>query len=100
MPVNVMDSVQLATDSCDINDNDGFAACQDSVFDDIVGDYVCPDTIEFQDQLELACSVFPVCREFVDEWIFNIADFVTVMFGVDNDGSYLVKLRFYPLPLN
>jgi len=41
-----------------------------------------------------------VCKRFDDEWIFNIADFVTVLFGVENNGSYIVKVRFYPLPLN
>jgi hypothetical protein len=39
------------------------------------------------------------CREYVDSWIFNIADFVNVLFDVSNNGSYNIKLRFYPLPL-
>lgn len=43
---------------------------------------------------DLFCSVIS------NEWIFNIADFVDVLFGVKNDGSYNVQLRFYPLPLN
>ena len=40
------------------------------------------------------------CSVIDDEWVFNIADFVDVLFGVKNDGSYNVQLRFYPLPLN
>lgn len=39
------------------------------------------------------------CRDYTNEWIFNIADFVDVLFDVRNNGSYNVNLRFYPLPL-
>jgi hypothetical protein len=39
------------------------------------------------------------CREYIDAWIFNIADFVNVLFDVNNNGAYNVQLRFYPLPL-
>ena len=33
-------------------------------------------------------------------WIFNIESFVNVLFGAENNGSYNVKLRLYPLPLD
>ena len=39
------------------------------------------------------------CRSYENFWIFNIADFVEVLFDVRNNGSYNIKLRFYPLPL-
>jgi hypothetical protein len=39
------------------------------------------------------------CRDYTDEWIFNIADFVEVLFDVRNNDTYNIKLRFYPLPL-
>ena len=39
------------------------------------------------------------CRDYTNHWIFNIADFVDVVFDVKNNGSYNVNLRFYPLPL-
>jgi hypothetical protein len=39
------------------------------------------------------------CREYIDAWIFNIADFVEVLFDVRNNDTYNIKLRFYPLPL-
>lgn len=39
------------------------------------------------------------CRDYEDEWIFNIADFVEVLFDVRNNDTYNIKLRFYPLPL-
>jgi hypothetical protein len=41
------------------------------------------------------------CHDYTDEnkWIFNVADFVEVLFGVRNNETYNIKLRFYPLPL-
>lgn len=39
------------------------------------------------------------CHEYTDHWIFNIADFVEVLFDVRNNDTYNIKLRFYPLPL-
>ena len=39
------------------------------------------------------------CRSYEDAWIFNIADFVEVLFDVRNNGTYNLQLRFYPLPL-
>jgi hypothetical protein len=39
------------------------------------------------------------CHEFENAWIFNIADFVEVLFDVRNNDTYNIQLRFYPLPL-
>jgi hypothetical protein len=39
------------------------------------------------------------CRDYTDTWIFNIADFVNVLYKLRNDNTYNVQLRFYPLPL-
>jgi hypothetical protein len=39
------------------------------------------------------------CRAYTNEWIFNIADFVDVLFDVKNNDTYNINLRFYPLPL-
>lgn len=38
------------------------------------------------------------CRTYVDSWIFNIEDFVNVLFDINND-AYNVQIRLYPLPL-
>ena len=35
--------------------------------------------------------------EFVDEWIFNIADLVVTEQGLENDGTKLLQVRFYPV---
>ncbi len=39
------------------------------------------------------------CHTYTDAWIFNIADFVDVLFDVRNNNTYNIQLRFYPLPL-
>ncbi|MCG9726703.1 hypothetical protein [Vibrio brasiliensis] len=38
------------------------------------------------------------CRTYEEEWIFNIEDFVNVLFDINND-AYNVQIRLYPLPL-
>ena len=65
----------------------------------------CAPTITYTDaggasvETSTVCPVTTQCKIFTDEWIFNIADFVNVLFGIDPDGSYNVQIRFYPLPL-
>ncbi len=54
----------------------------------------CPTLL---DGTWLATEFF--CKEYEDEWIFNIADFVNVLFDVKNNDTYNIQLRFYPLPL-
>jgi|GEM_PF-329641 len=44
--------------------------------------------------------VDPLCKTFSDEWVFNIADFVDVLFGGDTTGAYNVQVRFYPISEN
>jgi hypothetical protein len=90
-------------------------------------DYCCPiddttlefngacelkETVKFWDGANYTCSFADgnpadtlwvdetfYCRDYTDEWIFNIADFVEVLFDVRNNDTYNIKLRFYPLPL-
>ncbi len=37
------------------------------------------------------------CTEYVNHWIFDIADFVGYLWDIDTTGAYVVKVRFYPL---
>jgi len=102
VPVNVVDGSLVAAGSCLEPAPDGFAACVDSTLTSVdPNTYTCPLTIEFDgvDPEELACPVVPACKSYTNDLIFNIADFVNVLFGVENDGSYLVQIRFYALPL-
>ena len=36
------------------------------------------------------------CNTYVDTWVFNIADFVEYLWSLDNSGTKLVNVRFYP----
>lgn len=36
-------------------------------------------------------------QEFINEWIFNIADYVATEQQIDNDGTKLLQIRFYPI---
>jgi hypothetical protein len=36
------------------------------------------------------------CNEYVDEWVFNIGDFVEYLWNLDNNGVKLLQVRFYP----
>lgn len=39
------------------------------------------------------------CHEYENEqWLFNIADFVDYFVDIDNSGTKLVQIRFYPIP--
>ena len=52
-----------------------------------VGD-LCPlDTVE----------VSAYCKSYLDEWVFNIGDFVTYLWDLDNNNLKLLQVRFYPV---
>ena len=36
------------------------------------------------------------CTTYDGEWVFNIADFVEYLWGLDNTGVKLIQVRFYP----
>jgi hypothetical protein len=67
----------------------------DSVAVDTDGDGIadsCPP--------ELPLDVAAFCRTYDEteqQWIFNIADFVGLIWDIDNNGSYNIQVRFYPL---
>lgn len=48
--------------------------------------------------VELASLETLHCRHYDNTWIFNINDFVNVLFDVNNN-AYNVQIRLYPLPL-
>lgn len=37
-----------------------------------------------------------LCRSYTDEWVFNIGDFVTYLWNIQNNGMKLLQVRFYP----
>lgn len=46
--------------------------------------------------LEGDAPVTLYCASYSSDWVFNIADFVEMFYGIDNDRSKLVQVRFYP----
>lgn len=42
-------------------------------------------------------AVTAQCRSYENAWVFNIADFVGVLWELDTTGSYVIQVRFYPL---
>lgn len=58
----------------------------DDIPDVIVGSPPCP---------EGSTEVQAYCASIQTDWIFNVADFVNYLMGVDNNGAKLVQIRFY-----
>jgi hypothetical protein len=93
--------VCVATDLCcpvDVN-GDYSGSCVDkdnSMFTDLDLNQTCSFA---DDGVTFWLDETFYCRDYTNEWIFNIADFVDVLFDVKNNGSYNINLRFYPLPL-
>jgi hypothetical protein len=80
----------VPTDICCVdNDLDGFYdECVDLVEDpNNPGSYICPAGYE---------PVLAYCTTYTDVWVFNIGDFVTYLWNVDNNGVRLLQVRFYP----
>lgn len=98
VPVEYVDDVLVEAGSCSDPELAGFAGCSLQV--EVDGVLQCPATLEYNGATTAnVCEVITACKTFEDAWIFNIADFVNVLFGADNDGSYNVQVRWYPLPL-
>ena len=79
------DVCELRTDSEPDGDIDEFDLCVDR---DVDGDTVI-DTLE---------EVTGTCKDYTDEPIFNLADFLQFFMDVDNNGLKLLQVRFYPIP--
>lgn len=65
---------------------------------DTTGDGI-PD--EILEPIEGACTLPYTltelyCQHYDTTWVFNIADFVDYLWGIDNSGTKLLQIRFYP----
>ena len=93
--------------------NDGLPDGIISIWDVPVGNYdvatdptglLTPDNRDFdldgvEDDLDVAAWLATqgdMATSYTDEWIFNIADVVTAMGEITNDGTRLFQIRFYP----
>jgi hypothetical protein len=78
----------ISTEKCcaDIDSDLVYDECIDPTLVD--GVLTCSDGYDF---LTLSCVTYEE-----PTWVFNIADFVTYMWGTDNNGLKLLQVRFYP----
>ena len=106
-PTDVCDPYQLCCDSQTIIGDDPDTTEVDestncAFFNDVAVDYgsgyECPNVVEVEPYLPYLIEVD--CRTYTDEWVFNIADFVGMLWEIVNNNSYNIKIRFYPLPLD
>ena len=51
----------------------------------------------FIDELDLAIYLETNCTQIVGEWVFSVADLVSVNHTITNENVKLMKLRFYPV---
>ena len=51
----------------------------------------------FIDELDLAIYLETNCTQIVSEWVFSVADLVSVNHTITNENVKLMKLRFYPV---
>lgn len=99
VPLEDSDGTLVEASACDDPDLVGYGGCVGQV-EVSPGVFACPTELAFGDGTTTnVCPVATVCKEFTGSWIFNVADFVNVLYDVQNDGSYNVQVRFYPLPL-
>jgi hypothetical protein len=61
--------------------------CSDAIVDPVTLLSSCPDGYT---------SILAYCHDYLDEWVFNIGDFVTYLWDMENNGVKLLQVRFYP----
>jgi hypothetical protein len=67
-------------------------------FDNVSGLYdYCEDPDADTGFCLVGSPVTMFCNEYVDEWVFNIGDFVEYLWSLDNSGVKLIQVRFYPV---
>lgn len=86
-------------DLCCVDAEEPFGVYEDcALFSDVAVDPELDDTFVCPDDLPLDVGAY--CRTYTEleqQWIFNIADFVGLIWNIDNNGSYNIQVRFYPL---
>ena len=88
----VICNAAVDTDGDDVLEPEDFGETEASIAA-ITGDFMLPLTdAEFQEFLATQDG----CQEFIETWIFIIADIVLYGFDYENKGSVLTQMRFYP----
>lgn len=80
-------------------DSSSTVCCTDSNVDGVL-DECAPATIDPASELAIcaegATELTTYCKSFTAEWIFNVADYVSLLMASDNNGVKLLQIRFYP----
>lgn len=89
-----------AKDLCcaDTNYDGAFEVCDELEYvgiDPGDGSLVCPTVWDGTDIPYVSVEAF--CRNYEDEWIFSIAEFVGYLWDITTTGAYVVQVRFYPI---
>jgi hypothetical protein len=98
--VPITDLFLWTGDICYFSDTDitGYQCCIDTDSDGAYDDCVDPDLVTGSCPLNHVLESVS-CTHYDDYWVFNIADFVSAFWKMDNNGVKLLQIRFYPLPL-
>lgn len=98
-PLEDSNGTLVVASACNDPDLVGFGACVAQV-ETSPGVFACPtELVVGETTTTTVCAVPTACKQFTGAWIFNVADFVNLLYDAQNDGSYNVQLRLYPLPL-
>jgi len=84
---DVTNALSVASTYLDTSHYNAFFALLDQDTDTVV---TVEEWLQYQATLGHA-------QEFTNEWIFNIADYVVSEQEIDNDGTKLLQIRFYPI---
>jgi hypothetical protein len=86
-------------DVCYFNDLYGYTYTDTKccTYDNVTGLYTdCTDPNPDTGLCDVGLPTTVYCNEYVDEWVFNIGDFVEYLWDIDNNGVKLLQVRFYP----
>ena len=75
----------------------GEICCIDQDLNGIYEDCELPTIVSDITTCPTGYSLLPMyCKAYVNEWVFNIGDFVEYLWSLDNSGVKLLQVRFYP----
>lgn len=84
-----LDGFESSSQVCCVDtDTDGVLdQCSPAIIDTIMDSFTCE---------EGATLLTTYCKSFTAEWIFNVADYVSLLMESTNNGVKLLQIRFYP----
>jgi hypothetical protein len=86
-------------DVCYFDGSYGYTYTDDKccTYDNVTGLYTdCTDLNPDTGLCDTGVPTTVYCNEYIEEWVFNIGDFVEYLWDLDNNGVKLLQVRFYP----